>query len=202
MGRKSLAKERTQQILDAFEACIVEYGLDGATLQRVADRAEVKLSIIDHYIGKRETLVAAMIERFITNYQQETLNWLQSLPVTNRLEQVLAFYFSDVGVFYRPKDTIILTELLALSDRDEKVKQQLHALYQSFDEMFYDEIRRAVPSADDVSCRRVAYLILSLWVGHATMRWLGFEASRHDWARESADAMLSGLKSAPTTSSG
>lgn len=193
MGRKSLATERTQQILDAFEDCIVEFGLDGATLQRVADRAGVKLSMIDHYIGKRETLVKVMVERFTMTYQRETNAWLQMLPLENRLERLVDFYFSEVGVFYRPKDTIILTELLALGDRDPDVKQQVLSLYQSFDDSFYTVVRRANPDASDDVCRRAAYLLLTLWVGHATMRWLGFDAERHEWVRDSAEKMLTTL---------
>lgn len=36
MGRKSLANERTAQILDAFKRCITQYGLDVSFLPRIA----------------------------------------------------------------------------------------------------------------------------------------------------------------------
>ena len=145
MGRKSLAKERTTQILDAFEACIVDLGLAGATLQQVADRAGVRLSVIDHYIGKREALITAMVARFIEAYQQETAAFLQALPENGRLTTLLNFYFSEAGVFYRPQDSVILTELTALGERNPAIKQQLYTLYQSMETSFYQEIGRVQP---------------------------------------------------------
>ena len=193
MGRKSLAKERTEEILNAFEACIVEYGLSGATLQRVADHAGIKLSMIDHYIGNREALVSAMVERFIMIYEEDTDAFLSSLPETNRLEQLLDFYMSDTGIFYRSKDTAILAELIALGDRDTAVKQQVLDLYRSLDESFYTEVRRTVKSATEAQCRQVAYLLLTLWVGHATLRWQGFEVERHIWVRETAEMLVQGI---------
>ena len=71
MGRKSLASERTSQILDAFERCIVQYGLEGATLKRIAKEAGVKLSMIHHYIGNRDMLVKSMVKRFIDTYRHD-----------------------------------------------------------------------------------------------------------------------------------
>jgi len=51
MGRKSLAKERTAQICDAFERCIVARGRAANSLPRVAGEAGVQLSAINHDIG-------------------------------------------------------------------------------------------------------------------------------------------------------
>ncbi len=190
MGRKSLAKERIEQILDAFERSIVQYGLDGATLQRVADEAGVKLSMINHYIGKREALVKAMVERFIERYRQDTDAFLASCPPERRLEELLGFYFSEASSSYRPQDNAILSELMALSERDAALKGQLLSLFATLEETFYHELRRSYPSATEQESRKSAYLILSLWNGHATLRWLGFPQERHEWAREAVDGLL------------
>lgn len=192
MGRKSLAKERIKQILDAFERCIVQYGLDGATLQRVADEAGVKLSMINHYIGKRETLVKAMVERFMERYREDTDAFLASFPPERRLEALLDFYFSEAASSYRPQDNAILSELMALSERDIAVKGQLLSLFAALEETFYKELRRSYPSATEQESRQRAYLILSLWNGHASLRWLGFEQERHEWAREAVERLLKG----------
>ena len=56
MGRKSLANERREQILDAFAIYLRQHGFEGCTLERVAEIAGVQRSIIRHYIGKGFTL--------------------------------------------------------------------------------------------------------------------------------------------------
>ena len=190
MGRKSLAKERTTQILDAFEACIVDLGLAGATLQQVADRAGVRLSVIDHYIGKRDALITAMVTRFIEAYRQETAAFLQALPEDGRLATLLDLYFSEAGIFYRPQDSIILAELTVLGEHDPAVKQQIYTLYRSMEASFYQEIGRVQPEASEIEKERAAYLLLSLWLGHASLRWLGFSSQNDGAVRTAASQLL------------
>ena len=43
MPRKKLDGERIPQILDAFERCIMKYGIAGTSLNRVAQEAEILL---------------------------------------------------------------------------------------------------------------------------------------------------------------
>jgi len=63
MGRKDLSQQRTEQLLDAFEACISEHGLKGATLQRTAEKADMNIGMIHHYIGNRDALLRMSVER-------------------------------------------------------------------------------------------------------------------------------------------
>ncbi len=184
MGRKSLVTERQTQLLDAFETCIVRDGLAGATLQRVADEAGVKLSVIHHYIGKRQDLINAMVARFIERYQTDTQAYLQQLPTQNRLSHLLDFYFSATGVFYQSQDTVILNALLSLGDRDPQVKQQLNALYTQLVSDFDSLIAEADPDKPIHARQAMAHNLLSLWLGHATLRWLGFSAETDTWARQ------------------
>lgn len=192
MGRKSLAPTRIAQILDAFEQCVIEHGLAEATLQRVAEAAGVKLSIIDHYIGNREALMQAMIERFITTYQRDTEAFLATLPAGNPLAYLLDFYFSEASHQYRPGDTTILSELLVYSERHPVTKASLHDLFQLLENSFYSAIQQNHPDLPDAQARQTAYAILSLWYGHATMRWLGFDPTRNAWMRQTAKAIIAG----------
>ncbi len=189
MGRKNLSLERQTQLLDAFEACIVRDGLAGASLQRVADEAAVKLSVIHHYIGNRQDLIDAMIARFIQRYRTETQVFLGQLPQQDRLSQLLDFYFSETGIFYRADNTIILNELMALSDRDPAVKTQLRLLYAGLYADFETLLSETYPDREAATLQAQAHNLLSLWVGHATLRWLGFAAATDADARAASTVL-------------
>ena len=193
MGRKSLASERTSQILDAFERCIVQYGLEGATLKRIAKEAGVKLSMIHHYIGNRDMLVKSMVKRFIDTYRHDFQAWLSALPEQNRLSALLDLYFTDQLSYYRAQDNLIVTELMALAEREAYVKALLLDMFQLFEHVFDEEIQRSYPHAPADKSRAVAHALLSLWFGHSTFVWLGFDASRRQSAREAAETLLATL---------
>lgn len=53
---------RRPQILDAFAACVARYGIDGSTLDRVAEEAGVTRALVRHYLGNRDEVVVALAE--------------------------------------------------------------------------------------------------------------------------------------------
>ena len=71
MGRKSLSEERAKQIINAFATCILKYGLHDSSLERIAEEAGVKRSIIRHYIGNRNEVLKALVDRITCRYIQE-----------------------------------------------------------------------------------------------------------------------------------
>ncbi|NJM06754.1 TetR/AcrR family transcriptional regulator [Candidatus Gracilibacteria bacterium] len=75
MGRKSLAEERREDILAAFERCIARYGID-VPLEQIADEAGVKRSLIRHYLGNRDELVEQVIERIAVEYPRQVASFI------------------------------------------------------------------------------------------------------------------------------
>lgn len=57
MGRPSLAVQRRQQILEAVDRCLLEHGLAGTTVARIAQAASVQPSLIAHYFGNKDGLL-------------------------------------------------------------------------------------------------------------------------------------------------
>ena len=65
MGRKSLAKQRRAQIIDAFYRCIKRDGLQNASTRRIAEEAGVKPSILHHYFKDRDEMVEELVKRVV-----------------------------------------------------------------------------------------------------------------------------------------
>ncbi|WP_419813271.1 TetR/AcrR family transcriptional regulator [Bacterioplanoides sp.] len=64
MSRPSLKEQRYQQVMDAYEACVARYGLEGATLERIAEKADLARPLIRHNVGNRRELQAGLMQRF------------------------------------------------------------------------------------------------------------------------------------------
>ena len=50
MGRPNLTEVRTSEILDAFERCVARFGLEGSSLERVAEEAGIDPLSIDPWV--------------------------------------------------------------------------------------------------------------------------------------------------------
>ena len=61
MGRPSLAGQRRQEILAAFERCVLRDGLAATTVRAVAEETGCQRTLINHYFGDMEGLVGALV---------------------------------------------------------------------------------------------------------------------------------------------
>ena len=86
MPRPSLKTVRREEILEAFAFCAARFGLEGATQERIADRAGVKRSILRHYLGNRDEMTDALIDYMAVQFDEETEALRLALPETGRVE--------------------------------------------------------------------------------------------------------------------
>ncbi|TQV89495.1 TetR/AcrR family transcriptional regulator [Aliikangiella coralliicola] len=93
MARPSVKEQRQAQILDAYEACVARYGIEGATLERIAEQAGLARALIRHNIGNRDELIDALVERFIKQTRQEIDEMMDELPKRNRLKVLTEWLF-------------------------------------------------------------------------------------------------------------
>lgn len=196
MGRKSLASERKAEILDAFERCVVRYGLEGASLEQIAEEAKMKRSILRHYIGNRDELIEALIERIVTNYRAELEKAdasVASIPAKYYLSEVLDHLFKVEGN-NKPQDKIILDVLLTAKDRYPRAKVLLTELFNALVDSLAKDLIDVYPKADEAQCQGVAYSIICLSMTNESMMWLGLNPQYNAQARANADALLKTLE--------
>ena len=196
MGRKSLANERKAEILDAFERCVVRYGLEGASLEKIAEEAKMKRSILRHYIGNRDELIEALIERIVTNYRAELEKADASvarIPAKYYLSEVLDHLFKVEGN-NKPQDKIILDVLLTAKDRYPRAKVLLTELFNALVDSLAKDLIDVYPKADEAQCQGVAYSIICLSMTNESMMWLGLNPQYNAQARANADVLLKTLE--------
>jgi AcrR family transcriptional regulator len=188
MGRKSLALERREEILDAFARCILKYGLEGSTLERIAEEAGMKRSILRHYLGNRDELVESLIERISTSYRQDSSHAFAGVDQTNLIPALL-----DYLLAVAPHDDAnerLITALLAAKELSPGARETLAAMFESWVDSISMTLHLALPGAEAVGCRQAAYMLLCLSVGHDTMMQVNPNPAYQTLIRTSIEAIL------------
>lgn len=163
MGRPSVQDQRRQEVLDAFMTCVATYGVEGATLEKIAAEARLKRPLIRHHLGNREAMVLAL-----GNHIAETLNQqsallresLRNAPSTRALIEVLfsTDHASD------PRTNICYQSLSNSVALYPDLRQPLLSAMETLYEVAVDIVRAGHPTADAKICETVAHGIINLYV--------------------------------------
>jgi AcrR family transcriptional regulator len=192
MGRKSLETQRKEEILVAFERCIVKYGLE-VSLEQIADEAGIKRSLIRHYVGNRDALVHEVIERITTDFQHQIERMNDGIPADALMEKTLDFLFrSDAR--YTDSDQIMLQVLMSAQDRYPLAKQRLQELFSTLINLLANDLSTSFPGRGEDEYPSVAYGILCLSLTNESMMWLGLDATYNAYARQQADRLIAHLQ--------
>lgn len=118
MGRPSVTAQRVEEILDAFEVCVARFGVEGATLEHVAQEAGLARALIRHHVGNKDELLTAMVQRFITRSDAITAAFFSGLPASDRADALVHGLFD--ARYNDPHLTKVVTALtLASSEHPE-----------------------------------------------------------------------------------
>ena len=192
MGRPSLADTRRPQILRAFEDCVLKYGLEGSSLQRIAQQAGVRRNLIRHYFGNKddlaEALVAGIIERTIAESQT-----LANADGEQAGAEALVGYLTG-SRFADKRDDALIDALMAASHRDAGLRAQLRRKYRAFQRAIEQQLRSSFPAATADEVRATAYSLMCLAVGSASMHDIEFPDSKRSYARQSAIQLIDSLR--------
>lgn len=192
MGRKSLTRERTAEILDAFARSMVKYGLD-TSLDQVAEEAGMTRSIIRHYIGNREEVVNTLIERITTDFVAELRAEAEQIPQEQAIPSTLDYLFAhETG--YDDYDKLIFSVMMTAQDRYPQAKQMIIRMFEQLITMFAADLKDAYPQADDARCRDVAYNVLALAMSNESLMDLGMNQRYSTTARLSAELLIRALE--------
>jgi AcrR family transcriptional regulator len=194
MGRKDLTTQRQDAILDAAERCIASYGLQGATLEKIASEANLNRGLIHHYIGNRDDLIQLMVERLIEKYQTSFKNYSATKTESNHAELIIDYYF-DAWFEMAPEDDALIVELLAESERDSHIRKLLLNLYNGFENMIAKELAQRFPKADSKNLHSISYSLMLLAFSHATITWLGLPQAKRANVRSIAANLVQTLSS-------
>lgn len=192
MGRKSLAAERREDILDAFEHCILEWGIEGSSFQQIAQVLGMDRNIISHYFGNRETLVDAMTQRIVDDYDSRMKEALANLEQSAGVMELVEAFYGEKNSTERTE--ILWAEILAYATRSETVRNRLR---QSYDKMFStvgEILKREYPNVPRKQLQTAVYTVATLLDRSPMFEWIGVKGSPIKSAKAAIEKVLESLE--------
>ncbi|GAB5439024.1 TetR/AcrR family transcriptional regulator [Falsiruegeria mediterranea] len=186
MGRPSVQKQRKAEVLDAFLTCASKYGIEGATLERIASEAGLKRPLIRHHLGNRDDMVKALSEYVITEINssvEEMRAALEGYPSAKDFIDALYAPESETD----PRLNIVFQSLTHSADNYPGLRQELIAAMQSLFDLASEVMQRNHPNATKAECDIVAQGVIGLYL---TMDSLSPLSPPSDWAYSSYFASL------------
>lgn len=168
MPRPSVKARRAGEILDAFERCVVRMGVEGASLQAVADEAGLARSLLRHHVGNREDLLAALIERFATRGEAQAAEFETWLPSEGRPIAIVELLF-DARYRTSQHEALLYQALLVAAQTRPELREVLRHWYGEYCEALRSEIHAAYPAASQAMINAAAVGILALYFNADSM---------------------------------
>ena len=192
MGRPKLTEIRTVEILDAFERCVARYGLEGSSLERVAEEAGMKRSILRHYIGNRDEMIVALAERVVGKYRQAFQDFLDQTTNKNRPKQLLSYFFPDSPV-ESTEDILVVEALIAASEQNSQVRSLMFSYVDGLVGDLSKQLRVAFPNASSQKCWSVAYGVVSICFNQESLSPMRLPPKYLRAARSCSEALIYSL---------
>ncbi len=194
MARPSLKDERRGQILDAYEICVAHYGVEGASLEKIADQAGIARPLIRHNVGNRDDLLNALVERFLTRSELKIEAMIAALPERNSIPVLIDGLFDPK---YSDTQTVLVAEaLIAASQDDKAIARQMRAWTKGFVKTVHQILRRNFPNIDDDRIYVVAVGVVGIYFNADSLLPLGRVNDIYQASKQSALILISTLERA------
>lgn len=188
---------KREQIVRAYMQCVLELGLEKASMGEVAARVGLDRSSIHYYFSTRGQLLREMAQLIADTYIDRLKNVIANFAPRDRARQLVEHMFGPD--MHQPELAQLIDELALAGNRDQTINQLVAGVYHSLEKLVVEEIDTACPEAP-VNCRRVvAYAFLQLSEGCSVFTALGFSGDRlraaHDIALRLLDKLHAGTPS-------
>ncbi|NKB64644.1 MAG: TetR family transcriptional regulator [Gammaproteobacteria bacterium] len=185
MGRPSIKAERTQEILDAYERCVSRFGVEGSTLEKIAEEAGLRRSLLRHYIGNKDDLLEALVTRFITKSRQSTEELMSCLTAGMDAASLVETLFDESS---RDQSLALVAGALIVAGTEyPDVAASLITWIDEFNDGFAKRLRKIWPQCKLRDCQIVATGIIGIYFNVESFSSLG---STEKLNKRSKDAAL------------
>ncbi len=190
MARKSVKIQRSKEIIDAFERCIAKWGLDGASLERIATESGIKRPALRHFIGNRNELIIALVKSMVGEYKFAQSSMTKILRKADRgpdeLISMLLFQ-SDLTSSSR---ILVLMNLYAAAPRYPKVQKELRDWYKNYVNWTADRLQEFKPKADKKLVKVVASGLIGIAFNYASLSSLELDDDQLEQAAQACRTLI------------
>lgn len=164
MARPSLKAEKTEVILQAYEQCVARYGVEGATLQRVADTADMARPLLRHYIGNQQDLLKQCSQRYVTRSLAE----IQSLTDIQSMDELLTVLFMEGN----QTDVAISSALVLASSEYPLLQTAMTDWFSDYQALFEQILAKLLPNDSAEQIEQKTLGLLGVYFNYHTLHHL------------------------------
>lgn len=192
MARPSQKAERTEEILDAFERCLPRYGLEGTTLEHVAQEAGVQRPILRHYIGNRDDLLDALVKRYLKQSRESMDAFISELPAKRRARTAIDWLFDPQ--YSDAQSVQVASALIQASSEDRALAKKMRAWTDDFVAQLEEVLANDYPNASGSRVAAVAAGISGIYFNVESLYALGNVERLVASSKQAAMMLLEALK--------
>ncbi|HSV98482.1 MAG TPA: TetR/AcrR family transcriptional regulator [Spirochaetota bacterium] len=167
MKARQNAELRKPEILKSFYDILIEEGIEGVSIAKIAKRMGIHPSLIMHYFSTKEKLVIAAVDRIVREYGIliEGMESYTTDPV-RRLERLVDILVGDE--WYRMTGIAADFSVISISFRNSEIDERVRRLYARYKKFLAGEFL-ALGEAGIIGRRdprRTAEIVMSLLEGY------------------------------------
>lgn len=151
MAKRMKPELRRRQILEHFYDVLIEEGIEGASIGKIASHMGVHKSLVMHYFNKKEDMVVELMELIIKRYERVLLASLDGIEDPGkRLEELLNTIFGlpwnkmfGLPSKIQPNDEAFYA-CYYLTFRNEAIRKCFKEMYIQFRNGLADELTKCM----------------------------------------------------------
>jgi AcrR family transcriptional regulator len=190
MARPSVKEKRTEEILQAYEHCIALYGVEGATLQKIAEVAGIARPLLRHHVGNSDELLKLALKRFIERSDAMTKAAFDALPSPCDGESFVNFLFEPMPYEDQPNDTMIAAAFIYAAQTHPEIKEQMQSWLMAYSNSLSAEFQKLYPDADTDKISHVTAGIMGIYFNVESLEPLGSNDDLRNHSRLAALYLL------------
>jgi len=194
MGRPSVKDERREQILRAYETCVARFGVEGASLEKIAEEAGLARPLIRHNVGNRDDLLAALVERFLSRSERSVQRMIGALPKSRASETFIDWLFDPN---YSDAQFVLVAEaLIAASQEDPALATLMKRWTRDFIASVRGVLETEAPSASSEALDAVAAGVSGIYFNTDSLTPMGDMSDVRDASKRAALMLVATLEQA------
>ena len=192
MGRRSMVAIRREEIVDAVQRCVVRYGLADTTMAKVAEEAGMQRSAISHFLGNRDDVIAATVERSCQYYVDLIRQIVAEAPPEKAADALVDELVG--GKRAAPQAMVLFDEILTLAHHDRRAQAAIHDAYGVLDHELRKGLRARFPDARPKDVAMVARTLMLLIDNEERFRVLDMSPNKGRDIRQAARSLMAVLE--------
>lgn len=185
MKKRQRAELRKPDILKNYYEVILEEGIEGASIAKVAKKMDINPSLIIHYFATKDNMTVELVNYISKNYNKLFMQLkIETDDPEKRLDRLIDIFCSDE--WYNNTDISGDFSVISISFRNRKVFSRIQTLYEEFIDLIVKELETVIPSGlvKIKNPRRTAEVIVSMIEGYRHFKHFYIDESSKEQHRQ------------------